>query len=49
MEDQIQNLRIGKNNRMYILRYLIQNKKLKAPTQKTNIKKYVFKIKGLLI
>jgi hypothetical protein len=34
---------------MYILTYLIQNKKLKVPTQKTKIKKYAFKIKGLLI
>jgi hypothetical protein len=49
MEDQIENLRTGKINNIYILTYLIQNKKLKAPTQKTKIKKYAFKMNGLLI
>jgi hypothetical protein len=49
MDTQMENLSIGKHNRINRLTKFNQSKKLYAPTEKTNTKKYVFSINGLFI
>jgi hypothetical protein len=48
MDAQIENLKTGKHKRIYKFTKLSHNKKLYAPTENTNTRKYAFKINGLL-
>ncbi len=48
MDAQIENLNMGKHKRIYMFTKLSHNKKLYAPTENTNTKKYIFNNNGLL-